>query len=86
MTNTAKHMPLHLISGKECPSCGRDNSADGEFCNFEECPGVMIYDAAPELLTLLKEINYAFYVSGKRNAMMEVMAKTKPLIAKAEGK
>lgn len=41
--------------------------------------------AAPEMLELLKAINNAFYVSGTRKAMMEVMAQTKPLIHKATG-
>lgn len=42
--------------------------------------------ASPELLDLIKRINYAFYVKGTRNAMIEVMAESKTLIHKAEGR
>lgn len=36
--------PLSLITGAECPSCGRDNSGDlGDVCMSEDCPGVQIY-------------------------------------------
>lgn len=38
----------------------------------------------PELVKLLKEINYAFYVDGTSRALKPVMAKTKDLIKKAE--
>lgn len=37
-----------------------------------------------ELLKLLKEINYCFYVKGTSKDMKEVMLKTKPLIKTCE--
>lgn len=42
--------------------------------------------AAPEMLALLKRINEAFYVHGTTKALLPVMAETKPLIRRAEGK
>lgn len=42
--------------------------------------------AAPELLDLLKRINWAFYVDGTTKAVKQVMAETKGIIAKAEGR
>lgn len=38
-----------------------------------------------EMVKLLKELNYAFYVEGTSKALKPVMAKTKELISKAEG-
>jgi hypothetical protein len=42
--------------------------------------------AAPDMLSLLKRINNAFYVKGSRKALLAVMKETKPLIARAEGR
>lgn len=28
------------IQGPTCPSCGRDNSEDGNICTADDCPGV----------------------------------------------
>ncbi len=39
-----------------------------------------------EMLDLIKKLNYAFYVTGTPKAMKPLMALTKPLIQKAEGK
>ena len=41
--------------------------------------------SAPEMYALLAEINAAFYGAGTKKALMEVMAKTKPLLRKARG-
>ena len=38
-----------------------------------------------EMLGLLKEINWAFYVDGTPKALRAVMLKTKPLIHKIQG-
>lgn len=38
-----------------------------------------------ELLKILKEINYCFYVKGTSKDMKDVMSKTKEIIRKAEG-
>lgn len=86
MTNIAKHTPLRLISGKECPSCGRDNSADGEFCNFEECPGVMIYDAAPELLEALRNARKALAKQYNVAEYYDLINTMDSAIAKVEGR
>ena len=42
--------------------------------------------AAPNMPSLLKRLNYAFYVKGTRKSLLEVMKETKPLIARAEGR
>lgn len=42
--------------------------------------------AAPELLDLLKRINYSFYVDGTSKALRPIMSETKAAIAKAEGR
>jgi hypothetical protein len=49
-------------------------------------PDLLLRMAAPEMLALLKRINEAFYVKGTRKALLPVMAETKPLIARAEGR
>jgi hypothetical protein len=45
-----------------------------------------LISCAPELLDLIKRMNYAFYADGSPKAMKAVMAETKALIAKAEGR
>jgi hypothetical protein len=47
---------------------------------------VRAVNAHEDLLKFMKDLNYAFYVKGTRAAMIEVMFKSKALIAKAEGK
>jgi hypothetical protein len=42
--------------------------------------------AAPDMLSLLKRLNEAFYVKGTRKALMEVMQETRPMIARTEGR
>jgi hypothetical protein len=42
--------------------------------------------AAQEMLAFLKRINEPFYVHGARKMLLPVMAETKLLIAKAEGR
>lgn len=49
-------------------------------------PDLLLRMAAPDMLSLLKRINEAFYVYGTRKALLPVMAETKPLIRKAEGR
>ena len=39
-----------------------------------------------ELLDILKRINYAFYVEGTSKALKPIMAETKAIIQKAEGR
>ena len=39
-----------------------------------------------EMLKLIKDLNYAFYAIGTPKAMKEVMARSKEIIAKAEGR
>ena len=51
----------------------------------ENQANAFLIGAAPDMLALLQEINHAFYVKNSRKALIEVMAKTKPLIAKAKG-
>lgn len=46
----------------------------------------LLISAAPEMLSLLKRINDAFYVTNSSKALREIMAETKPLIRKAEGR
>jgi hypothetical protein len=41
---------------------------------------------APQMLSLLKRINEAFYINGTRKALLPVMRETKLLIARAEGR
>lgn len=45
---------LKLITGNDCPSCGRDNSEYNQVCTSADCGGVILYSAAPELLEALK--------------------------------
>lgn len=42
--------------------------------------------AAPDLLDLIKRLNYAFYVDGTSKAMKPIMAETKAIIQKCEVK
>lgn len=42
--------------------------------------------AAPELLAIIKDMRQAFYVEGTRKALLQVMERSKDLIAKAEGR
>ncbi len=42
--------------------------------------------AAPELLAIIKDMRQAFYVKGTRKALLEVMERSKDLIAKSEGR
>jgi len=53
--------PLPLIHGISCPSCGRNNSeAEQLICTSDDCPGVRLYNAAPELLAQCKKFLYCF--------------------------
>lgn len=45
----------------------------------------LLFTAAPEMLALLKRLNWAFYVEGTTKALKAVMMETKDLIHKAEG-
>lgn len=61
---------------------GKDNIARAQ----EAQANAHILRAAPELLAIVKRINWSFYVEGTTKAMKTVMAETKALIAKAEGR
>jgi hypothetical protein len=98
MTQTTKHTPgpwqdndagliYGQVSGDDdeapfiCDVC--DNQPD---YTEREKANPRLITAAPEMLALLKRINEAFYVKGTHTALLPVMAETKPLIAKAEGR
>ncbi len=49
-TNNEDQGPLPLIMGPECPSCGRDNTIYEHVCTSDDCAGVILYAAAPDLL------------------------------------
>ena len=42
--------------------------------------------AAPELLAIIKDMRQAFYVEGTRKALLQVMERSKDIIAKSEGR
>jgi hypothetical protein len=60
--------------------------ADGNDAAHWRDADLLLRIAAPDMLSLLKRINDAFYVKGTRKALLEVMKETKPLIARAEGR
>lgn len=51
----------------------------------EDAAAAKLIAQAPAMYALLAELNEVFYVKGSKKAMMEVMAKTKPLMKKARG-
>jgi hypothetical protein len=73
--NTSDYIEIHDPFGRTATIYGDDGEAQAN---------ARLITAAPNMLILLKELNYAFYVKGTRKALLEVMAKTRPLIAKIE--
>ena len=67
---------------------------DAQNCIVCEVAGVMaeglanraLIAAAPELLAALKDLRYAFYVEGKRSALLAAMERGKAVLLKAEGR
>ena len=47
------------------------------------CP---LHDAAPAMYAIIKDMREAFYVKGTRKALLEVMERSKDVIAQAEGR
>lgn len=76
---------------------GMNDSGTIEGCGIVICPDVYgesrertnanaaLIAAAPELLAIIKDMRQAFYVKGTRKALLEVMERSKDIIAKAEG-
>lgn len=54
-------------------------------CNDERQANAALIAAAPELYSLLDQINTAFYTRSTRKQWLELMEKTKPLLQKARG-
>jgi protein-arginine kinase activator protein McsA len=63
--------------------CNVCNEPESDKYSEQEKANARLIATAPELLDLLQELNAAFYFKGTRKALMEVMAKTKPLIRRA---
>lgn len=45
-----------------------------------------LIEAAPEMLAMLKAVNYAFYVKGTRKELQKALEGSRELIRKAEGR
>jgi protein-arginine kinase activator protein McsA len=63
--------------------CNVCNKPGSDKYSKQEKANARLIATAPELLALLQELNAAFYVNGTRKALMQVIAKTKPLIRRA---
>lgn len=89
MTTTYIKLPtkINLMENREnvssVPSVNVENAKQKpwEFVNVTE----HIQANAADMYRLLAEINHVFYVEGTRKAMIEVMAKTRPMLKKARG-
>ena len=93
MTQTAKHTPGPWTVEREPGLYGvyqieeaAKRERCGDMATDEPKANARLIAVAPEMLSLLKRINEAFYVKGTRKALTAVMAETKPLIAKAEAR
>ena len=98
MTQTAQHTPGPWDDNDNGLILGSLDHYEGEapfVCDVcaspheyteQEKANCRLIKAAPELLALMKRINEAFYVHGTHKALLPVMAETKPLIRKAEGR
>lgn len=45
-----------------------------------------LYAAAPDMYAIIKDMREAFYVKGTRKALLEVMERSKNVLAQAEGR
>jgi hypothetical protein len=74
----------HVISTGDYIICDLPDAGDGAAPHTEA--NARLIAAAPDMLSLLKRLNEAFYVKGTHKALLPVMAETKPLIARAKGR
>lgn len=86
-----EHEPRGLsFDGKGINGCGMYGTRIATFISGSSDDETALlgpmFAAAPELLAALKRIREAFYVNGKRHALMAALHGTQELIASAEGR
>jgi hypothetical protein len=91
MKTTSAHTPTpwKLISGPFGTGhhFGNDEQPIGKTKTIADAAFIVrAVNSHEELLKLVKDLNYAFYAIGTSKAMKEVMARSKEIIAKTEGR
>lgn len=81
--NNESIQPLHLITGASCPSCGRDNGDYGNVCTADDCPGVMKYDAGPDMAEALRDIIWLSEGAADEVNQKQVWEKARAALRKA---
>ena len=83
--------PWHLehdVDGIPLTIIGSDGSAIGTVETWNDCTegNRLVLTAAPAMYAIIKDMREAFYVKGTRKALLEVMERSKDVIAQAEGR
>lgn len=99
MNNTAKHTPgpLHNVTGHRPGPWIRQvlNDESEAYIHDKHCNAIArVYSlsdaaliaAAPAMYALIKDMRQAFYVDGKRKALLAVMERSHDVVAQAEGR
>jgi hypothetical protein len=58
---------------------------DNDVSDTEAEQGATLIAAAPAMYAIIKDMREAFYVKGTRRALLEVMERSKDVLAQAEG-
>ena len=84
MTHTTKHTPGPWVVRPDSTIESKDGVTIASFVDNEA--DMSIISAAPAMYAVIKDMREAFYVKGTRKALLEVMERSKDVIAQAEGK
>ena len=83
MTHTTKHTPGPWVVRPDSTIESKDGVTIASLVDNEA--DMSIISAAQVMYAVIKDMREAFYVKGTRKALLEVMERSKDVIAQAEG-